>query len=102
MNASVVSLSATLPYVPGMWDKLLDHLEYAGYEPLLRRSKDGLCHVFGSSLKAAEKHVSDEFEDDYGIEQVGKGLASLEGLGYSWGPSGSKIFPNVREIKGEV
>ncbi|CAN5124324.1 hypothetical protein BH10CYA1_BH10CYA1_35490 [soil metagenome] len=106
MNLFIDSRSATFSYSPESFEGLIDRLERAGYEPLMRKAAQSFSNVFGGNgdqvltfRNAEEDEVEDlEKECEFGRRK----LMSLEKLGYDFGLEGNKGTTKTPEIQGEV
>src|ERR1700733_5899159 len=103
MNLCIESKSAFVQCKPENLDALIDRLERAGYEPLLRKVAHQFANVFGGSVDdfANAKNEEDEDESGRDNEDFRRQLVNLEKLGYRWGIDNLRGFANVPEVKGD-
>jgi hypothetical protein len=104
MNLCIESKSAFVQCKPESLDALIDRLERAGYEPLLRKVAHQFANVFGGSVDDFANAKSEQEEDEDSSrdnEDIRRQLVNLEKLGYRWGIDNLRGFAHVPEVKGD-
>ncbi|HEY9712063.1 MAG TPA: hypothetical protein V6C72_01260, partial [Chroococcales cyanobacterium] len=106
MNLCVDSKSISYNYSLNSLENLVDRLERAGYEPLVRKALETLCSSLGGSAddifsllaKDVRMKGSREVEHEASLRR----LVDLERLGYSWQADGSKGIGPIHKVAGEL
>lgn len=102
MNLCIDSHAATIQCGVESLDAIIDRLERAGYDPLVRKAAQSFSAVWGGTTEDLLNGSEDEDDLANELEATRRRIASLERIGYSWSPDGVRGLSRLAELKGEL
>lgn len=104
MNLCIDSQSATLNCQADTFDALVDRLERAGYEPLVKKAASSFAAAFGGDPDELlnGRNEDDDEEKARLSEDTRRRLLSLEKIGYHTGIENLRSLAKMPQLRGEM